>query len=85
MARPSKAQAASIDTSPCAAASNNSPAMNKAQDSSSTGRPPLRSTRRPAQGLMAAPISSAIDSAAYTVLVCTPRLRAIGAASIAGK
>ena len=51
----------------------------------STGRPPKRSIARPAAGPTAAATINATEKAANTVETPMPSVRAIGAASMAGR
>jgi hypothetical protein len=51
----------------------------------STGRPPCRSIARPASGPSKADTMSASENAANTMDVATPRSRAMGTASMAGR
>ncbi len=85
MARPINAQAANIDTGPCARPSDTRPAANTRLVPISTGRPPWRSMARPDAGPTSAERTSATEKAANTVGIDTPRSRAIGAASMAGR
>ena len=85
IASPITAQAAASDHGPWASPSMTSAVAKSPPDTSSTRRPPRRSMYLPAQGLTSAEMISAIDSAAYTCDGSTPRSRAIGAASIAGR
>ena len=50
-----------------------------------TGRPPCTSMARPAHGLTSADTPRASEKAANTVGMLTPKSRAMGAASIAGR
>ena len=85
MAMPISAQAANRVTGPCASASAASASANTMLVASSTGRPPCRSIAWPASGPNSAETTSASENAAKTVGVLTPRSRAMGAASMAGR
>ena len=85
MPRPSSAQASVRVHGACAAASSTSPKTNTALLATSTGLPPWRSIARPTQGPTSADRISAMENAANTVGVATPRLLAMGAARIAGR
>ena len=85
MATPISTQAANRPTGPCASAMPTRLAANNRLVPTSTGRPPWRSMPRPAKGPSSADTMSATENAANTVGVVTPRSRAMGAASMAGR
>ena len=85
MARPITPQASASVSGPWAALSSSKASVKRPLEASSMRRPPMRSMRRPAQGLTSAERMSAIDKAAKTCDGATPRSRAIGAASMAGR
>ena len=85
MPTPSSTQAANIAVGPLARPRPARPRANTTLLPTSTGRPPQRSIARPANGPSAADTSSASENAANTVGAVTPRSRAIGVASIAGR
>ena len=85
MATPISAQAANKLTGPCAAAIATRPAANTPLVTGSTTRPPKPSTSRPAHGPSSADTISAAENARNTVDVATPRLRAMSAATMAGR
>ena len=85
MPMPSTIQATNSPTGPFAAESAASPTAKTTFVADRTGRPPQRSMARPAYGPSIADTMSAAEKAANTVGTETPRSRAIGAASIAGR
>ena len=85
MPTPISSQAANIALGPGARPRPARPRAKTTLLAPSTGRPPQRSIARPANGPSAADTSRASENAANTVGTPTPRSRAIGVASIAGR
>jgi hypothetical protein len=85
MPTPITSQLANSPTGPVATDSSSSPAARITLDAHSTERPPCRSISRPASGPSAPDASSAAENAAKTIPGDTPRSRAIGSASSAGR